>query len=144
MPRFEEHRTVTASPGTCWQLLTDPDRIPTWLTVASSVRAEGEVGAGQRLVARGGALGVSVKVELEVVAWEPEERFAWRLRDPVRVEATHRLEVVEDGLTRVHVGVEADLGRRVPVRARFAIRVVRGEVARSLDRFAELAEAVRD
>ncbi|MEX1164008.1 MAG: SRPBCC family protein [Nitriliruptor sp.] len=141
MPRFEETRTIGASGELCWQLLTDPDHIPTWLTIATSVRAAGELGEGTPLHARGGALGVNLDLQLEVAAWEPTCRYAWRLHEPVAVDVIYALDPVEVGLTRLRARVEADLGRRVPVRARLAVRVLRGELSRSLDRLAELAEA---
>ncbi len=143
MPRFEESRTIGADADVCWRLLTDPDQVPTWLTVATSVRVVGELGEGARLHATGGALGVTVDLELEISTFEPLQRYAWRLRDPLAVDVTYALEPVEEGLTRLRAEVTADLGKRVPVRARLAIRVLRGELSRSLDRLAELAEAVR-
>jgi carbon monoxide dehydrogenase subunit G len=140
VPRFEETREVGAPAAICWQLLTDPVHIPTWLTVASHVHSDDDPGVGRQLRARGGALGVEVELDLEVTAWDLGSRYAWRADRPIAVVVDH--ELAEDGtVCRVRTAVEADLGARRSVRARLAVRVLRGEVSRSLDRFVELAES---
>lgn len=140
MPRFEERRTVAASDQVCWHLLTDPEQIPSWLTVASSVRSDDDPGTGQRLRVRGGALGVSVDLDVEVVAWDPPGRYGWRLTDPIDVTLTHDLERTAPHRCTLTTTVDADVGRRPSMRTRVAIRVLRGELATSLDRFVALAE----
>lgn len=139
MPRFEETRHADAPPATCWQLVTDPRRVPEWLTIADSVHALEVAGVGQRLLARGGALGVQVELDIEVTRWDPPHRYAWHLRDPVPIDVTYAFEPHAPGGCRFTTVVEADLGRRVSMRSRLAVRVLRAEVARSLDRLTGLA-----
>lgn len=141
MPRFDESRTVNAPREVCWQLLTDVPRTPDWLTIASDVAADGELRRGQTLRARGGALGVQVDLRLEVAHLDPPDRYGWRLTDPVPIDIGFDLTAAGQDVTRLRATVAADLGRRVPVRVRVAVRVLRGELSRSLDRFVELSEA---
>lgn len=141
MPRFEESRTAHAPRTICWELLTDVGRTPEWLTIASRVEPAGELAVGQTLHAAGGALGVSVDLELTVTHLDPPERYGWRVTEPVPVDITFHLEEHAGTATRVRATVAADLGRRVPVRVRVAVRVLRGELARSLDRLVALSEA---
>lgn len=141
MPRFEESRRAHAPRAVCWQVLTDVARTPEWLTIASDVDTAGELRAGQILHARGGALGVSVDLRLTVAHLEPPTRYGWRLSDPVPVDITFDLEDLGEQVTAVRATVEADLGRRPSVRVRVAVRVLRGELARSLDQLVALSEA---
>lgn len=141
MPRFEELRTAHAPRELCWELLTDVERTPEWLTIASQVEAAGTLHRGQLLHASGSALGVSVDLQLTVAHLEPPTRYGWQLTDPVPVDITFDLADHDEGATRVRAAVEADLGRRLSVRVRVAVRVLRGELARSLDQLVELSEA---
>lgn len=141
MPRFEESRRAHAPRAVCWQVLTDVTRTPEWLTIASDVDTAGELRPGQILHARGGALGVSVDLRLTVAHLEPPTRYGWRLSDPVPVDITFDLEDLDEQVTAVRATVEADLGRRPSVRVRVAVRVLRGELARSLDQLIALSEA---
>lgn len=141
MPRFEESRRAHTPREVCWQVLTDIARTPEWLTIASDVDAAGELRAGQTLHARGGALGVGVDLRLTVSHLEPPNRYGWRVTDPVPVDITFDLDAPDDQVTSVRATVEADLGRRPPVRVRVAVRVLRGELARSLDQLVALSEA---
>jgi hypothetical protein len=125
---------------TCWELLTDVPRTPDWLTIASEVAPAGELRTGQTLHATGSALGVHVDLELRVAHLDPPTRYGWQLTDPVPVDITFDLEE-QDATTRLRATVEADLGRRLSVRVRVAVRVLRGELARSLDRLVDLSEA---
>jgi uncharacterized protein YndB with AHSA1/START domain len=140
VPRFEESRLAAAPDEVVWALLTDPGHVPRWLTVAVEVLPTGAPGAGQRLAARGRAMGVSAEVALEVVTWEPHRRYAWRVADPVLVEVAFEIEPTAPGRCSLLTVVDADLGRRRSVRARMAIRVLRGEVSRSLDDLVTIAE----
>jgi uncharacterized protein YndB with AHSA1/START domain len=141
VPRFEESRIAAAPDDVVWSLLTDPDHVPRWLTVATEVRPTGASGPGQRLRARGRAMGVSAELDLEVVTWEPHRRYAWRIADPLTVEVAFELDPTAPARCSLLTVVDADLGRRRSVRARMAVRVLRGEVSRSLDELVTLAEA---
>lgn len=140
MPRFEEIRTAHAPRGVCWDVLTDVPRTPEWLTIASRVEPTGALAPGRTLHAAGGALGVSVDLQLTVAHLDPPARYGWRLTEPVPVDITFDLDDLDGTATRVRATVEADLGRRVPVRVRVAVRVLRGELARSLDQLVTLSE----
>ncbi|WP_052665058.1 SRPBCC family protein [Nitriliruptor alkaliphilus] len=141
MPRFEEVRTAHAPRELCWELLTDVERTPEWLTIASRVEAAGELQRGQLVHASGSALGVSVDLRLTIAHLDPPTRYGWQLTDPVPVDITFDLADHEERATRLRATVEADLGHRPAVRVRVAVRVLRGELARSLDQLVELSEA---
>lgn len=141
MPRFDETRTLAATDDVVWHLLTEPDHVPRWLTVATEVRADGPMRDGQQLVARGRALGVSVELDLVVARFEPTRRYAWRVDTPVAVEVAFALDTPSSGRCVLTTEVVADLGDRPSVRARLAVRVLRGELTRSLDGLVTLAEA---
>jgi uncharacterized protein YndB with AHSA1/START domain len=141
VPRFEESRIAAASDDVVWSLLTEPEQVPRWLTVATHVRAHGELERGQRLQARGKAMGVSADLHLEIVTWEPPRRYAWRIADPVTVEVAFDLDTADPSRCAIRTTVVADLGGRRSVRARLAVRVLRGEVSRSLDELVTLAES---
>jgi carbon monoxide dehydrogenase subunit G len=142
VPRFEEIRTAHVPRDACWDLLTDVERTPEWLTIASRVRAAGPLEPGQTLEAHGGALGVKVELALAVVHLDPPARYGWRVTDPVSVDITFDLEEHDQvrEATRLRATVDADLGRRLSVRVRLAVRVLRGEMARSLDQLVALSE----
>lgn len=143
MPRFEESRTAHAPREVCWDLLTDVGRTPEWLTIADRVEPAGQLRRGQTLHAAGGALGVSVDLRLTVAHLEPPARYGWQLTDPVPIDITFDLDDHHDHerATLLRATVEADLGRRLSVRVRVAVRVLRGELARSLDQLVDLTEA---
>lgn len=141
MPRFEDTRTIHAPREVCWDVLTDVERTPEWLTIASRVEAEGELAEGTTLAARGGALGVQVDLRLEVTTLDRPARYAWRLTDPVPVDITFDLEDADHQATRLRATVAAELGRRPGVRVRVAVRVLRGELSRSLDELVDLSES---
>jgi uncharacterized protein YndB with AHSA1/START domain len=141
VPRFEESRTAHAPRELCWQVLTDVARTPEWLTIATDVDAAGELHKGQTLHATGGALGARVDLPLTVAHLERPSRYGWRLTDPVPVDITFDLDELGDQLTSVRATVEADLARRPSMRARVAVRVLRGELARSLDQLVDRCEA---
>jgi uncharacterized protein YndB with AHSA1/START domain len=140
VPRFDETRAVAAADDVVWQLLTEPDHVPRWLTVATEVRADGPLRDGQQLVARGRALGVGVELDLVVVRFEPTRRYAWRVEEPVTVEVAFALDAPSTGRCVLTTEVAADIGDRPSVRARLAVRVLRGELSRSLDGLVTLAE----
>jgi carbon monoxide dehydrogenase subunit G len=141
VPRFEESRTAHAPREVCWEVLTDVERTPAWLTIAHSVTPAGELGAGQILEARGGALGVKVDLRLTVAHLDAPSRYGWRLDDPVPVAITFDLDDHEVQATRLTASVDADLGRRLSMRVRVAVRVLRGELSRSLDQLVDLSES---
>jgi uncharacterized protein YndB with AHSA1/START domain len=141
VPRFEESRIAAASDDVVWSLLTDPDQVPRWLTVATHVRAHGELERGQWLQARGQAMGVSADLHLEVVTWEPQQRYAWRIADPVVVDVAFALDAAAPSRCAILTTVDADLGGRRSVLASVAVRFLRGEVSRSLDELVTLAES---
>jgi uncharacterized protein YndB with AHSA1/START domain len=139
--RFEESRIAAASDHVVWSLLTEPDHVPRWLTVATEIHPAGTLGRGQRLWARGGAMGVSAEVELEIVTWEPQRRYAWRIADPVTVEVAFELGPATPARCNLLTVVDADLARGRSLAAMLAIRFLRGEVSRSLDELVAIAES---
>jgi uncharacterized protein YndB with AHSA1/START domain len=141
VPRFEESRVAAAPDDVVWSLLTDPDHVPRWLTVATEIRPAGTLGPGQWLRARGAALGMSAEVDLEIVTWEPQRRYAWRIADPVTVEVAFELDPAAPARCSLRTVVDADLARGRSVRALLAVRFLHGEVSRSLDDLVTIAES---
>lgn len=137
MQRFEEHREVGAQPDAVWAVLTDPGRLSDWLTIARSVDAEGDPGEGQTLHVTGGHLGVSRTVTARVDVWEPTARYGWASDDPLALRFRYHLTAGSDA-TRLHAAVAADLAGLPRVATRLAVRSLRREFARSLDRLAQL------
>jgi uncharacterized protein YndB with AHSA1/START domain len=139
--QFEERRTVQAGVRTCWEVVTDPSRVPEWLTIATEVDADGDRGAGQVLEGRGGALGVTMALRQTVDLWEPPHRYGWAGDDPIEVRFRCALAPVHPTTTDLHATVEAAVSSSVG--ARVAVRYLRRQFTRSVDHLAELIEAHR-
>jgi uncharacterized protein YndB with AHSA1/START domain len=134
-------REAAAPPAVCWAILTDPDRGAEWLTFADEVRAEGERGVGQRLIAKGSLLGVPIHARSEVHRFEEPWAFGWRGDEPFPTSVVIELEELEGGRTKLTTTLEADPGRFFPVGRKMAMRAIRKQFSRSADNLVELAEA---
>lgn len=136
--RFTEVVHTHADRATTFAVLSDPRRVPDWLTIARAVDAVGEIGQGQRLEVTGGHLGVTRTIAAEVTAHEPPSRYAWGVDRPLTMAFTYELVAARDG-TEVTATVAADLGGLPRVATRLAVRSLRREFARSLRELADLA-----
>jgi uncharacterized protein YndB with AHSA1/START domain len=139
--RIELTRAAVAPVETCWDVLTDPDRGAEWLAFADAVRAEGEPGVGQVLIAEGSLLGATVHARSEVHRYDPLECFGWTGEEPFPTRVEVELTAVDVGNTELATSFEADPGRFFPVGRRMAMRKLRGQFSRSADRLVELIEA---
>lgn len=134
--RFEERRDV-ADAAAVWAVLTDPSRIPRWLTIAHDVTVEGAAGPGQQLHVAGGHLGVRRTLTVVVAELdEPAGRLVWTIDQPVTVRFDYRVTAEPSRLDAV---VEADLSGLPRMATRLAVRSLRREFGRSVDRLVRLA-----
>lgn len=138
MDRFTEVVRTRADRATAFAVLSDPRRVPDWLTIARAVDATGEIGEGQRLEVTGGHLGVTRTIVAEVTTHEPPSRYAWVVARPLSLTFTYDLTEVRDG-TELTAAVAADLAGLPRVATRLAVRSLRREFARSLASLADLA-----
>jgi uncharacterized protein YndB with AHSA1/START domain len=134
-------REANAPREVCWAILTDPDRGADWLTFADEVRAEGDPGIGQVLVAKGALIGVPIHARSEVHRYDEPSAFGWRGEEPFPTSVVVELEDLEDGRTKLTTTLEADPGRFFPVGKKMAMRTIRKQFSRSADQLVELAEA---
>lgn len=139
MQRFDEQREVRATAAAVWDVLTDPSQVPTWLTIARAVDADCTPEAGQVIRVTGGHLGVARTVTARVDVFEPTERYGWSVDDPLHLRFRYALSGTGDR-THLTAAVEADLQGLPRVATRLAVRSLRREFSRSVDRLAELAQ----
>ena len=137
---FELSRRIAAPTSICWELVTDPERAPEWLTLVTSAQAEGEPGPGRVIHARGGMLGVTTSTRQVVHLWEPQRRYGWRGEEPFPLVVECTLDEADDD-TDFHVRAAADPGRFFPVGKSVVRRAARSQFSRSADRFQRLVEA---
>ncbi len=117
MVSMEQSTTVEIAAPTerVWQVMTDIDRWPEW---TDSVTSAARLDSGPLQV---GSRAELVQPKLPKAVWtvtslEAGRSFTWEQRRPgVRTVASHRLEPLPDGGTRVHLAVEQGgwLGRLV-------------------------------
>jgi uncharacterized protein YndB with AHSA1/START domain len=137
---FELSRDLAAAPADCWQLLTDVERAPEWLTIVDEAQPEGQPGEGRVIHARGGMLGIHTDTRQVVHLWEPERRYGWRGEDPFPLTVECTLDEIDVG-TRFTVAAVAEPGRFVPVAKTVLRRAARSQLTRSADRFQRLVES---
>jgi uncharacterized protein YndB with AHSA1/START domain len=138
--RSEESRAVAARPGTCWGVVTDPARIPRWLTIATAVDTTGARGEGQRVAIRGSHLRFITTITFEVDRFEEVSRYGLATNEPLPVRFRFALAPEGDERTMLHATVEADTDGLPRVATRLAVRSLRQQFARSIDKLAQLAE----
>jgi uncharacterized protein YndB with AHSA1/START domain len=138
--RSEESRSVAARPDACWAVLTNPSRIPRWLTVATAVDTTGARGEGQRVAIRGSHLRVVTTITFEVDRFEEASRYGLATDEPLPVRFRFGLAPEGDERTLLHARLEADTDGLPRVATRLAVRSLRQQFARSVDKLAQLAE----
>jgi uncharacterized protein YndB with AHSA1/START domain len=138
--RSEEYRVVAACPAACWTVLTDPSRIPRWLTIATAVDTTGARGEGQRVAIRGSHLRIVTTITFEVDRFEEASRYGLVANEPLPVRFRFALAPEDDARTMLHARVEADTDGLPRVATRLAVRSLRQQFARSVDKLAQLAE----
>jgi uncharacterized protein YndB with AHSA1/START domain len=138
-------KTVPAPPETVWPLVADPEQMPRWFGFADRVEVlEGE-GAGQRRRQHGHWGSKPSEVDLQLTAFEPPRRLAWRhLAERLNGKPAPRFAastdfsidlIPEDGGTRVRLSsaqVPASRLRGLVMRA-FGRREIETTLRTSLD-----------
>ncbi len=137
--QYELSRSLRAPVATCWELITEPERAPEWMTLVTHAEAEGPPGLGRVINARGGLLGITTSTRQTVHLWEPERRYGWHGDDPFPLVVECTLEPLDDG-TEFRVEAGAEPGRFFPVARSVVRRAVRSQLHRSADRFQHLVE----
>lgn len=90
---------INRPPQEVFDALTDPDKLTLWQSMTESVEfsSNGDVGVGSTMKVLARFLGRNIESNLEVTAWEPPHRFAWKSAKPYPSEVTNILEAQGDG-----------------------------------------------
>lgn len=111
MYEFDWTRTVNgATPQQCFDVVTDPTRANEWVSMASSVTAEGEPGVGRILHIKAGLIGVSINLDATVTQWDEPAAYAYGGDKPFHQHMTFTFEPAGDDTT-LHCRVEFDPGK---------------------------------
>ena len=113
MARIEHEVTINRPAAEVFEYMTRLEELPRWQESCHEVQLQGQgpVGVGTQWTEKRTVMGRESEVEMEVVEYEPNRRFAVRSRSgPVGLSIEHDLEPAGDG-TRVRVVGEAQLGR---------------------------------
>jgi hypothetical protein len=120
----------SAAPAEVWALWSDPERWPEWNEQVESVELEGEFDVGEKLrvkLRRGG------RMQFEIVALEPERRFADEARLPgARLGHEHRVKAKGKGSEITH-----RIYVRGPFSGLFTLLLGRKRMSESVVRFVE-------
>jgi len=113
--RFDLEVRIERPVRAVFAYVTDIRNLPEW---QESAEAADWIDKGSRFRERRTFLGRAAAIELEVAAFEQDQRFDVKaVTGPVRFEISHRFAPV-DGGTQVHVSAEAAGRRRPPLRGR--------------------------
>lgn len=98
MPGFELNERIDRPPEDVFRLLTDPERVPTWLPEVLSLEplTDGPVAAGSRFRETRRVMGKEAEAELVIAAYEPPGRYAVR-NVTSGVETTYDYSLRSDG-----------------------------------------------
>jgi uncharacterized protein YndB with AHSA1/START domain len=120
--------------------LTDPRRMPEWVSTVKEVKADGPPRLGAKLVQTHAFLGRSVSVTAEITAYEEDREVAFATRSPLPVTQTLTLRPEGSG-TRLRAVMEADFGVFRPAAEGIVAARARREYERDLGRLKDLLEA---
>ena len=111
MPSAQRTIRIGRSPDTVFAFLTDPANDPTWRSGVKEMSAQGGPGEGRRIhqvVAGPGGRGIAA--DLEVTAYEPPVRYAFRtVSGPVRPSGEYRLAAIGADATDLSFALTADV-----------------------------------
>jgi uncharacterized protein YndB with AHSA1/START domain len=98
---------IDRSPQDVFNVITDPDTNSLWQTMTESVEFDSNgspgVGSTMNVVAR--FLGRKMEMKIEVTAWEPPQRFDWKIvNGPYPSEVSNRIEAQGEGALLTSVG----------------------------------------
>jgi uncharacterized protein YndB with AHSA1/START domain len=112
MPRAQRTVRIDRAPETVFAFLTDPANDRSWRTGVKEISADGAAGVGRRIhqvVAGPGGRGINA--DIEVTAYEPPSRYAFRTTSgPVRPAGEYRLVAAGPGATDVTFSLSAEVG----------------------------------
>lgn len=135
MPSAQHSVVINRPVEEVFAFFTDPSNDPKWRTHLKEISADGPVAAGSRVhqVIKGPG-GRGIPADIEVTAYEPSTRYAFRvIAGPVRPAGEFRL-AAEHGSTTVSLSLAAELtGLKKLVMSRSVQRAMDGET-HSLDR----------
>lgn len=141
MYEFDWTRTVSgATPQQCFDVVADPDLATEWVSMASSVTAEGEPGEGRVLHIRAGLIGVSINLEATVTTWDEPTAYAYGGEKPFHQHM--RFTFTPDGDdTTLRCQVEFDPGRFFKLgTGKVAAKTFGRQFEGDLDRLVELVQ----
>ena len=141
MYEYDWTRTVSgATPQQCFDVVTDPTRAESWVSMASSVTAEGGPGEGRVLHIKAGLIGVSITLEATVTTWDEPTVYAYGGEKPFHQHM--RFTFTPDGDdTTLRCQVEFDPGKFFKLgTAKVAARTFSKQFEGDLDRLVALIE----
>ncbi len=118
---------INRPPQEVFEALTDPDKLTLWQSMTESVEvsSNGDVGVGSTMKVLARFLGRKIESNLEVTAWEPPYRFAWKSVKPYPSEVTNILEPQGEGTLLTNQG-QGEMGS--------FFKLAEGLVARMLEK----------
>src|SRR5215210_4654672 len=143
MQRTEKVIEINAPVERVFDLFSDFESFPRWMSHIKEVRYTGR--RYTRWTAEA-PLGSSVEWEAETIAFEPDQRIAWRsVRGDVLTEGEVVFQATARGTTlvRVRLGYDPPAGRLGALVARLFGTNPEEQLEEDLERFAEVAEGLR-
>jgi uncharacterized membrane protein len=140
MERTEKSIEINAPVEVAFDLYSDFERFPEWMTHIKEVRRTGE---NLTKWAAEAPLGINMEWEAEITQFEPNRKIAWRtVRGDVDMEGEVTFQESEKGTTRLTVSVayRPPAGHLGAVVAKFLGNDPEEEIVEELKRFAGLAE----
>lgn len=139
MPRVTRSRTVGASPGEVWDLISDPYSLPRWWPRVARVEAVDRKPGGRRsqwTVVLETAEGRGVRADYRCLSAAERERYVWEQQlEGTPFERHLRSSTVEIGLRAEGEGTEVSLSSNQTLRglSRLGSTMMRGGQGKILD-----------
>lgn len=131
---------ASATPQECFDVVTDPDLATEWVSMASSVTAEGDPGEGRVLHIRARIVGVSINLDATVTTWDEPTEYAYGGEKPFHQHMRfHFTEAADD--TTMRCQVEFDPGKFFKLgTGKVAARTFGKQFEGDLDRLVDLIQ----
>jgi uncharacterized membrane protein len=139
--RTEKSVEINAPVEVVFDLFSDFEKFPEWMSHIKEVRRTGE---NYTRWTADAPLGMNVEWEAETTELEPNSRIAWRtVRGDVEMEGEVTFEEIKKGTTRMHVslGYSPPAGHLGALIGKFLGNDPEKEIDEELSRFARLAES---